>query len=243
MRSGVSRMACMAADSLELKNEVSSSCILLSHFFSLVSPIGCWRDPLIVFSCIFLLVHWQFVFSFPWTGPESLLLVVASRDKIIVDNITAHTHNIYSLVQNVSFVVALDFDSVTGRVFWSDLQQGKTWSAFQNGTDQRVVSALPHWLLLTKRRSYAPLSWATHPMQEVCMSLTSVLWGCSPSLSMILISLPCDADSSRIFPKSGGEHNPPPSVCLIGWLFFFFSEFIWVICVVAKRGQEQMTDP
>ncbi|KAM7316467.1 hypothetical protein ACRRTK_024198 [Alexandromys fortis] len=73
------------------------------------------------------------------TAPESLLLVVASRDKIIVDNITAHTHNIYSLVQNVSFVVAIDFDSVTGRVFWSDLQQGKTWSAFQNGTDQRVV--------------------------------------------------------------------------------------------------------
>ncbi|OBS83529.1 hypothetical protein A6R68_22481, partial [Neotoma lepida] len=48
------------------------------------------------------------------TGSENLLLVVASRDKIIVDNITAHVHNIYSLVQDVSFVVALDFDSVTG---------------------------------------------------------------------------------------------------------------------------------
>lgn len=73
------------------------------------------------------------------TGSENPLLVVASRDKIIVDNITAHTHNLYSLVQDVSFVVALDFDSVTGRVFWSDLLQGKTWSVFQNGTDKRVV--------------------------------------------------------------------------------------------------------
>ncbi|XP_052581109.1 low-density lipoprotein receptor-related protein 2 isoform X1 [Peromyscus californicus insignis] len=73
------------------------------------------------------------------TASENLLLVVASRDKIIVDNITAHTHNIYALVQDVSFVVALDFDSVTGRVLWSDLQQGKTWSVFQNGTDQRVI--------------------------------------------------------------------------------------------------------
>ncbi|XP_015843100.1 low-density lipoprotein receptor-related protein 2 [Peromyscus maniculatus bairdii] len=73
------------------------------------------------------------------TASENLMLVVASRDKIIVDNITAHTHNIYSLVQDVSFVVALDFDSVTGRVLWSDLQQGKTWSVFQNGTDQRAI--------------------------------------------------------------------------------------------------------
>lgn len=29
------------------------------------SPIGCWRDPLVVFSCIFPLVHWQFFFSSP----------------------------------------------------------------------------------------------------------------------------------------------------------------------------------
>lgn len=89
-----------------------------------------------------LTVSFSFSFSISNTGSENPLLVVASRDKIIVDNITAHTHNLYSLVQDVSFVVALDFDSVTGRVFWSDLLQGKTWSVFQNGTDKRVVSAL-----------------------------------------------------------------------------------------------------
>uniref|UniRef100_A0A8C6QUZ8 Low-density lipoprotein receptor-related protein 2 n=1 Tax=Nannospalax galili TaxID=1026970 RepID=A0A8C6QUZ8_NANGA len=73
------------------------------------------------------------------TASENLLLLVASQDKIIADNITSQIHSIFSLVQDASYVVALDFDSVTGRVFWSDLNQGKTWSAFQNGTDKRIV--------------------------------------------------------------------------------------------------------
>lgn len=98
-----------------------------------------WTDPIIVF---FSSNHWWlclFYFYF-LTGSQNLLLLVASQDKIIADNITSEIHNIYSLVQDASYVVALDFDSVTGRVFWSDLNQGKTWSAFQNGTDKRVVS-------------------------------------------------------------------------------------------------------
>ncbi|MBZ3890926.1 Low-density lipoprotein receptor-related protein 2 [Sciurus carolinensis] len=73
------------------------------------------------------------------TASESLLLLVASQNKIIADNITSQVHNIYALVQDGSHIVALDFDSVSGRIFWSDSSQGKTWSAFQNGTDKRVV--------------------------------------------------------------------------------------------------------
>ncbi|XP_021582708.2 low-density lipoprotein receptor-related protein 2 isoform X1 [Ictidomys tridecemlineatus] len=73
------------------------------------------------------------------TASESLLLLVASQNKIIADNITSQFHNIYALIQDGSHIVALDFDSVSGRIFWSDSSQGKTWSAFQNGTDKRVV--------------------------------------------------------------------------------------------------------
>lgn len=80
-----------------------------------------------------------FVFS-SWTGSESLLLLVASQNQIVADNITSQVHNIYSVVRNGSHIVALDFDSISGRVFWSDGSQGKIWSAFQNGTDRRVVS-------------------------------------------------------------------------------------------------------
>jgi low density lipoprotein-related protein 2 len=79
---------------------------------------------------------------FSCTASEGLLLLVANQNKIVADNVTSQVHNIYSLVQDGSYIVALDFDSVSGRIFWSDLRQGKTWSAFQNGTDKRVVSTL-----------------------------------------------------------------------------------------------------
>ncbi|KAM9664148.1 low-density lipoprotein receptor-related protein 2 [Trichechus inunguis] len=70
---------------------------------------------------------------------DSLLLLVASQNKIVADNITSHIHNIYSLVQNGSHIVAIDFDSISGRIFWSDVIQDKIWSAFQNGTDRKVI--------------------------------------------------------------------------------------------------------
>uniref|UniRef100_A0A8C0TXJ2 Low-density lipoprotein receptor-related protein 2 n=1 Tax=Canis lupus familiaris TaxID=9615 RepID=A0A8C0TXJ2_CANLF len=73
------------------------------------------------------------------TASESLLLLVASQNQIVADNITSQVHNIYSVVRNGSHIVALDFDSISGRVFWSDGSQGKIWSAFQNGTDRRVI--------------------------------------------------------------------------------------------------------
>lgn len=68
------------------------------------------------------------------------MLLVASQNQIIADNITSHVHSIYSIVQNGFHIVALDFDSVSGRVFWSDGSQGQIWTAFQNGTDRRLVS-------------------------------------------------------------------------------------------------------
>lgn len=81
------------------------------------------------------------IFAFSsWTESESLLILAASRNQIIADNITSQFHSISSIIQNGSHIAALDFDSISGRVFWSDGGQGKIWSAFQNGTDRRVVS-------------------------------------------------------------------------------------------------------
>ncbi|KAI5929752.1 Low-density lipoprotein receptor-related protein 2 [Manis javanica] len=73
------------------------------------------------------------------TASESLLLLVASRNQIVADNITSQGHNVQSLIQNGSHIVAIDFDSVSGRIFWSDGTQGKIWSALQNGTDSKVI--------------------------------------------------------------------------------------------------------
>ncbi|XP_072468338.1 low-density lipoprotein receptor-related protein 2 isoform X1 [Notamacropus eugenii] len=69
----------------------------------------------------------------------NLLLLVASRNQIVADNITSQGHNIYSLIRDGEQIVAIDFDSLSGRIFWSDIRQDKIWSAFQNGTDRKVV--------------------------------------------------------------------------------------------------------
>ncbi|XP_027721928.1 low-density lipoprotein receptor-related protein 2 isoform X3 [Vombatus ursinus] len=69
----------------------------------------------------------------------NLLLLVTSRNQIVADNITAQGHNIYSLIRDGEHIVAIDFDSLSGRIFWSDIRQDKIWSAFQNGTDRKVV--------------------------------------------------------------------------------------------------------
>ncbi|XP_060033733.1 low-density lipoprotein receptor-related protein 2 [Erinaceus europaeus] len=73
------------------------------------------------------------------TAPEGLLLLVANQNQIVADNITSQMHHISSPILQGSHIVALDFDSVRNRVFWSDGTQGKIWSAFQNGTDSKVV--------------------------------------------------------------------------------------------------------
>lgn len=74
-----------------------------------------------------------------WTESESLLLV-ASQSQLIAGNITRQGYFIYPVIQHGSHIVAVDFDSVSGRIFWSDGTQGKIWSAFQNGTDRKLVS-------------------------------------------------------------------------------------------------------
>ncbi|XP_044525030.1 low-density lipoprotein receptor-related protein 2 [Gracilinanus agilis] len=69
----------------------------------------------------------------------NLLLLVTSRNQIVADNITSQGQNIYSLIRDGEHIVAIDFDSLSGRIFWSDIRQDKIWSAFQNGTDRKVV--------------------------------------------------------------------------------------------------------
>lgn len=78
------------------------------------------------------------IFSFLEFG--NLLLLVASRGQIIADNITTLAQNIYSIIRNGRSIVAIDFDSVTNRIYWSDIVQDKIWSAFVNGTDRQIVS-------------------------------------------------------------------------------------------------------
>ena len=81
----------------------------------------------------------KFAFSF-WTASESLLLVVANQNQLIADNITKSMDHMRALIQDGSHIVAVDFDSVRGRIFWSDKTLGKIFSAFQNGTDRKPVS-------------------------------------------------------------------------------------------------------
>uniref|UniRef100_A0A8C9EZD8 EGF-like domain-containing protein n=1 Tax=Pavo cristatus TaxID=9049 RepID=A0A8C9EZD8_PAVCR len=69
----------------------------------------------------------------------NLLLLVASRNQIVVDNITSQSHSIYSLIRDGRNIVAIDFDSTSDRIFWSDTTQDKIWSAYQNGTDRKIV--------------------------------------------------------------------------------------------------------
>lgn len=107
-----------------------------------------------------LLLHSLFVcihfFSFAESG--NLLLLVASRNQIVVDNITSQAHSIYSLIRDGRNIVAIDFDSVTGRIYWSDTTQDKIWSAYQNGTDRKIVSLLGsvvfYFFSLCKGREY-----------------------------------------------------------------------------------------
>uniref|UniRef100_A0A8D1CWI3 Low-density lipoprotein receptor-related protein 2 n=1 Tax=Sus scrofa TaxID=9823 RepID=A0A8D1CWI3_PIG len=73
------------------------------------------------------------------TASESLLLVVANQNQLIADNITKSMDHMRALIQDGSHIVAVDFDSVRGRIFWSDKTLGKIFSAFQNGTDRKPV--------------------------------------------------------------------------------------------------------
>lgn len=64
---------------------------------------------------------------------------MASRNQIITDDIISQPNVIRSLVRDGRNIVAVDFDSVTDRVYWSDTTQDRIWSAHKNGSDRTVV--------------------------------------------------------------------------------------------------------
>lgn len=65
---------------------------------------------------------------------------MASRNQIISNDVLAQPNAIRSLVRDGRNIVAVDFDSVTDRIYWSDTTQDRIWSAHKNGTDRTVVS-------------------------------------------------------------------------------------------------------
>ncbi|KAI2660889.1 Low-density lipoprotein receptor-related protein 2 [Labeo rohita] len=58
---------------------------------------------------------------------------------IVSDDILAQPNVIRSLVRDGRNIVAVDFDSVTDRIYWSDTTQDRIWSAHKNGTDRTVI--------------------------------------------------------------------------------------------------------
>nr|XP_046260892.1 low-density lipoprotein receptor-related protein 2a isoform X2 [Scatophagus argus] len=66
-------------------------------------------------------------------------LLVASRNQIVQDDITTQPNVVRSLVRDGRNIVAIDFDSVTDRVYWSDTSQDRIWSASKNGSDRTVI--------------------------------------------------------------------------------------------------------
>lgn len=64
---------------------------------------------------------------------------MASRNQIITDDIISQPNVVRSLVRDGRNIVAVDFDSVTDRVYWSDTTQDRIWSAHKNGSDRTVV--------------------------------------------------------------------------------------------------------
>ncbi|CAL8343601.1 unnamed protein product, partial [Boreogadus saida] len=66
-------------------------------------------------------------------------LLVASRNQIVQDDISSQPNVVASLVRDGRNIVALDWDSVSDRVFWSDTSQDRIWSASRNGSDRTVI--------------------------------------------------------------------------------------------------------
>ncbi|KTF93084.1 hypothetical protein cypCar_00007596 [Cyprinus carpio] len=77
-------------------------------------------------------------------GADESPLCMASRNQIVSDDILAQPNIIRSLVRDGRNIVAVDFDSVTERIYWSDTTQDRIWSAHKNGTNRSVVLQHPH---------------------------------------------------------------------------------------------------
>lgn len=96
----------------------------------------------------YLLPDWRnlclikmFCVLFPPAGTREAFLLVASRNQIISDEISSQPNVVRSLVRDGRNIVAVDFDSTTDRIYWSDTTQDRIWSAHKNGSDRTVVSA------------------------------------------------------------------------------------------------------
>lgn len=79
---------------------------------------------------------------------------MASRNQIVQDDITSQPNVVHSLVRDGRNIVALDFDTVTDRIYWSDTSQDRIWSAHKNGSDRTVVST----------------NFLCHPVIHACLS-------------------------------------------------------------------------
>ncbi|XP_051883463.1 low-density lipoprotein receptor-related protein 2a [Pristis pectinata] len=73
------------------------------------------------------------------SGSTDVQLMVASRGQLVSENISVWPLVIQSVIRDGRNIVAIDFDSETGRIYWSDVTQDKVWSAFQNGTDRKII--------------------------------------------------------------------------------------------------------
>lgn len=85
-------------------------------------------------------------------------MFVASRNQIVQDEITTQPNVIRSLVRDGRNIVALDFDSVADRVYWSDTSQDRIWSAHKNGSDRTVVSLVCDMVFTGKKMIHAHFS-------------------------------------------------------------------------------------
>ncbi|XP_028846293.1 low-density lipoprotein receptor-related protein 2a isoform X3 [Denticeps clupeoides] len=73
------------------------------------------------------------------SGTRDAFLLVASRSQIVSDEITAQPNVVRSLVRDGRNIVAIDFDSASDRIYWSDTTQDRIWSAHKNGSDRTVI--------------------------------------------------------------------------------------------------------
>ena len=68
-------------------------------------------------------------------------LLIGNYNNILVEILdgsqSISSSNIYN--REMRNIVALDFDSLGNRIYWSDSRTNKIYSAYSNGTDTKVV--------------------------------------------------------------------------------------------------------
>lgn len=79
-------------------------------------------------------------------APGDALLLVARRSQLIANRISLRPQIIQPIASGVS-IVTVDFDSVSKRVYWGDVNYNMIYSSFQNGTDRKPVSGIKKCIL------------------------------------------------------------------------------------------------